>query len=1072
MPSKRTANALAKAAKGTASITSFFPKRATRGNNAPEDEDGDVPAAPAAPLAAPASPPAVDDIDDVPIRRTRSRAKAPVSLDSDSDDKPLVRPVRSSGPSTRSRAKQPESDSDDKPLVPIRASGRITRSRAKEPSVASDDESGADGGSSKAPAKRKALASPVSPVDNKRRRGDAAPVPASPVILDEDEEALLSEGEDATPTGYACHNRRIAERFAKALDPAKVGKRTGNLLGAGLSDRMRAWINNEAVDIWEPISRRPAVPGRNYTPLVVKWDDPKGERSAWDLFAVQGRERRSFIRFPSSPDNEADSYTQEEAESLCSKLVEALQVWPDVNDITYLATLNNRIALHGLRGKGAIRSLVSAAHGVVFPSRPPLVNGCKPRPKGDLGASMFTFAGLVLVDPDTLVSTTCEKMVSASTLGLGPVIEVPRMGEAYIARGGNYRRTGRLADGSLESLIPEDWPHRDAAIRLESFVRLWRYEVSRLGSFMTIQDLETMKEMVLHRVRQTVPQPDLFPKVYRGYKLLGWERGGCQGMAVTLSKIVRNDLGIYFKGLHIRSMDRSWAISPIRTGHSTWMDTGDLARTVSAMAEEADRVNALIESGQIAPSTCRCSPETGHETTYPCGRCGSQTLCTRLQTGEFGIRVCGVCLPKQSAKDITFPSELSTIPLGESDDAIIAFRAAIVDKLRSTAKAGVWYTSEFTGRETITYRRPEKMSIDALFPVGRHPAGGDRVGVHVPGNVAVVEVALNFCKSTALPVSIQAISDYASIDKNAVPDPEALASTLVDDCRRYTAIRKKYPRLRADRLELQVSDRQLEYDLEEQRSGKWHEGRSPSDGNIKWGFRITTRRPGLPEFRRLASVIHDIETWSGATLPKSKDGCPYFAHALRMPCNWNWEVCYGLMLQRFNRMRWNCNRKHPTVDIAFTIYLECVFQVCVGRMDCQGDPTKLKLQAKYKEFLGLPLDVDSGNPLCFAVAHRVHGQQMRTGWATDPEKRSLEQRVRDDEDNNVLIETRTSNFLKHTYHESVYPLLIDLFKSIKMPKSMVDFEMVPGPYDPELDRGAFGMWTGDGWEGEEDEDEE
>lgn len=124
---------------------------------------------------------------------------------------------------------------------------------------------------------------------------------------------------------------------------------------------------------------------------------------------------------------------------------------------------------------------------------------------------------------------------------------------------------------------------------------------------------------------------------------------------------------------------------------------------------------------------------------------------------------------------------------------------------------------------------------------------------------------------------------------------KALASPVspVDNKRRRgdAAIRKKYPHSRADRLELRVSDRQLEYDLEEQRSGKWHEGRPPADDTIKWGFPIRTNPPG---FRHVAiPIIQDIETWSGVTLPRSNDGCPYFAHANHNPNpNWNWTICY------------------------------------------------------------------------------------------------------------------------------------------------------------------------------------
>lgn len=77
---------------------------------------------------------------------------------------------------------------------------------------------------------------------------------------------------------------------------------------------------------------------------------------------------------------------------------------------------------------------------------------------------------------------------------------------------------------------------------------------------------------------------------------------------------------------------------------------------------------------------------------------------------------------------------------------------------------------------------------------------------------------------------------------------------------------------------------------------------------------------------------------------------------------------------------------------------------------------KKGLQLKYTEFLCLPLHIEWHNPLAIAVAHRVHGQQMRTGCRISP--RTLRDRI--EEDNNVLIETRTSNFLKRRFDESFY----------------------------------------------------
>ncbi|KAG5791655.1 hypothetical protein H9Q69_009292 [Fusarium xylarioides] len=122
-------------------------------------------------------------------------------------------------------------------------------------------------------------------------------------------------------------------------------------------------------------------------------------------------------------------------------------------------------------------------------------------------------------------------------------------------------------------------------------------------------------------------------------------------------------------------------------------------------------------------------------------------------------------------------------------------------------------------------------------------------------------------------------------------------------------------------------------------------------------------------------------------------------------------------------MQQYCNRRWETADSIETLYLECVFQVCVGRKvimtDDQDYSQKLAMKEKHSEFLGLPLDIEHRNPLTFAIAHRVHGQLMRPEWAINSKTLTN----RDDFTNNILIETQSSNFSKYSFAEVNYPML-------------------------------------------------
>ncbi|KAJ3519504.1 hypothetical protein NM208_g14103 [Fusarium decemcellulare] len=72
---------------------------------------------------------------------------------------------------------------------------------------------------------------------------------------------------------------------------------------------------------------------------------------------------------------------------------------------------------------------------------------------------------------------------------------------------------------------------------------------------------------------------------------------------------------------------------------------------------------------------------------------------------------------------------------------------------------------------------------------------------------------------------------------------------------------------------------------------------------------------------------------------------------------------------------------------------------------------------------------------------------MRTGWPQQPAK--LVDRI--DEDNNILIETRSSNYFKHNFSQTFYPTLKAQLLSAKIPHQWADCSISPRPFDAELE---------------------
>lgn len=75
---------------------------------------------------------------------------------------------------------------------------------------------------------------------------------------------------------------------------------------------------------------------------------------------------------------------------------------------------------------------------------------------------------------------------------------------------------------------------------------------------------------------------------------------------------------------------------------------------------------------------------------------------------------------------------------------------------------------------------------------------------------------------------------------------------------------------------------------------------------------------------------------------------------------------------------------------------------------------------------------------------------MRTGWRANPT--SLEDRV--DAENNILIETKSSNYYKHNYPELLYPLLKEIVLAIEIPLKYADEDLPVDEHDPCLEPGG------------------
>lgn len=819
-------------------------------------------------------------------------------------------------------------------------------------------------------------------------------------------------------------------------------------------------------------------PGRNYQVEVVTVEflSPGGEEykpAVWELCGKQGEDVRAILRLKKV------GFNYDEATAICRKFVDALNRWPDIDAISF-----PRGPCFRPRTPLLVIALFSAAQHSVLPHKPLRFPAPSNRAPEQGHAKLESF--IHHIDPETLEAKRHKFTVRHDNINSYiPIPDTPETRSIRFA----YRPTlvkpieELSADGSDRFMIdmsdvPED--QRSGFRAAERFARLCCAMWLRTKSpFKTKSETKTF---MTNMVRQFMSEKRLMTltTIYGKGALWISSRAGVLLRVIDLPPRLRPlVVNGHWPTIRLKSADYSWMKPLSDAGLAVWLETGDLRSTWIALARVADQVNRRIISGETPTSFCDCDISEVNSA-HPCGMCGDTIPCVSLTLhSTSGLRACWRCCRKfpssisaartlAKIRVITTVRRESEVTVKNIDPAIfVDIRQALLSYVDDLLKdeQGMTYTNQYSARRLQPppqVMHPDILSVDAVFPFALHHTG--QVLVHTVDNVALVPMTLNFLKSTQLPIFLSKVSvyyhQYLDLIQHArvgrqpeIDELKQLQRQLLADCRQLAAIRRQLPHTRKSRMQLRVSPEQLDYLREEWMSGKLRQGsqtaRPPfyfigiAEINSCTSSEWEARRP------RINIIVDEIEQWTGVNLLRAPDGCPYFAHPDTMPSDWSWYSCLRLMVCRFVRMRDRCNQYWPTVDSPITIFLECIFQVCVGRMvvTAKDSEEKSNMHYKYAEFLGLPLDIDFNNPLTFTVAHRVHGRQMRTGWPQDPIR--LIDRI--DADNNILIETRSSNFSKHNFHESYYQNIKNQILNVQIPLKWADESITPRPFNARLE---------------------
>lgn len=810
---------------------------------------------------------------------------------------------------------------------------------------------------------------------------------------------------------------------------------------------------------------------RNYTPEVRMVNSGRNG-DLWELRAVEGITRRYFTRVSFR------DFTRGECNTLCTLLVDALNRWPDIDDISMPRPPANSQLL--------VLTLLTLAMCRALPEKAFTYNA--PRVGTSVGHPSLVYYSITLLDPDTLKVTSPPVRMHIHPASLKTHLPVPKAENIIWAHmtHGFGKRFDQVANSTCLTETKDSGVRpgeRDGLIYAERFARYLSVWFLRHCSPVRTrqQAVQVLDDKTL--ILQGTRRGQAHLKTYDGGSFFTTATTPWGNTRIVAPEKFQENLTHRMPLIMVGSSDLSWTMEVTDAGIRKWVATGNPVEGWMEMARKSDNTNARIAEAESSPVTCVCPPDS--EAVHDCGRCGRETPCKSLKDHPNGYRACEACHRSmvgwrptfERLKEIIRTRTRSDAEKGGRDTAWRErLRASLVNQVETLLGQGEgnYYVDTYSSSEKVLSHpdkfHPSKCSLDAVFPFALTTSTGNGFytgnAIHCVGNVVVTRLDTNYVKHIQVPATLPLTRDYYRAfigleggvkrgDPIACKELEALEATAVNDFNRLAHIRRKVPFKVSSRLNFRVSRRQYEYLKEEWVSGKLHPGTPHSTNFVADTPYSTTSLEN--QWPRVKHIAEEFQAWTGVTLP-SRAGCPYFLHSSTMPALWDWKMCHGLVGERLAVMTIWCNGKWVTVDDEVTIYLECIFQVCIRKMVVKDeDPEaslKRQLQSEYAEFLGLPLSRGKCNHLSFVVAHKHHGHQMRTGWPRRP--KSFRDRI--NADNNILIETRASNFLKFKFAESYYPLLKQMVLDIDVPSSWANLDLQLSPYDARLEPGSV-VWN-------------
>ncbi|KAH6629337.1 hypothetical protein C7974DRAFT_413144 [Boeremia exigua] len=407
---------------------------------------------------------------------------------------------------------------------------------------------------------------------------------------------------------------------------------------------------------------------------------------------------------------------------------------------------------------------------------------------------------------------------------------------------------------------------------------------------------------------------------------------------------------------------------------------------------------------------CTCTVVSGRFLVHFCQSCNWPVRCCELKQTPTGRRLCGLCVRTHGM----FLEEQIDLNLG----GLVAG-----DKMKSKASASSMTRDEIRAFISASFNREDMKADDAYVPnttrglePGPFGASADakfpyvrlngKTALHTFDNVAVTALWINFCKNRFLPGILGVLSEAQSLRDRSREDPEWRNLMLRFD--HQFGLIAAVPKNKSLRLDKAVSS--VHHRLTKE---NWKSGRCPDRSVLsRSGQTFYGANQGSydgPFVRTAEKIIREMENHYARSVPRSSSGAPWPFMSHHMPKIWSWGNVIALFKYRSYRMRFDCNSKHATIDTPLSLLLECIRQY---------------LQYEGRDHIfGLEMTIWEHHPLCFAVAHDRHGEQMRSGFLNPSNIQSFAEEY-DQGFCNIAFQPQVVNFAVHNFSQKHYARMV------------------------------------------------